>query len=346
MKRINLLLILMILLPFCVLAQNSTWAVKAVVKRGEALPVNVYLEDGTPVPVFAIYEDGNDHFMDVKGVHNGKIISIKLVQTNELLIPVKGITETGAILKVKAEDSMGNLLDVKGVSRDGNTINIAAVKAEGDYIPLKAISSEGVERNVKGVKFKRENVEMDVGDVKILAHLKALPTIDVGDIDNQWEIAASTDEGQKLSVVAINKKGKEFPVRALMPGKYPYLMDVRAEASFDIFIKFVKNDNGVVVIGIDEYGRLYEIKAKTTNGESFEVIGGEKKGNVIPIYILGSDSKKHPVKAISSEGHEFDVKGMKVMKSEIEGLIPVLDGYVKYYAHIKALAPAHANKKQ
>jgi hypothetical protein len=346
MKRINLLLILMILLPFCVLAQNPTWAVKAVAKGGEELSVNVYLEDGTPVPVFAIYEDGNDHFMDVKGVHNGKIISIKLVQTNDILIPVKGISETGDILKVKAEDSMGNILDVKGVSRDGNTINIAAVKMEGDYIPLKAISPEGVERNVKGVKFMRDNVEMEVGDVKILAHLKALPTIDVGDIDNKWEITASTDEGQNLSVVAINKKGKEYPVRALMPGKHPYLMNVRAQASsVDIFIKLVKNDKGVFVSGIDEFGRLYEIKAKATNGESFEVIGGEKKGNVIPIYVLGSDSKKHPVKAISSKGHEFDVKGIKVMESEIEGLIQVIDGYIEYYAHIKALAPAQANKK-
>ncbi len=345
MKRINLLLILMILLPFCVLAQNSTWAVKAVTKKGEALPVNVYLEDGTTVPVFAIYADGNDHFMDVKGVHNGKIISVKLVRTDDILIPVKGITETGNILKVKAEDSMGNILDVKGVTRDGNTINVAAVTAEGDYIPLKAISPEGVERNVKGVKFMLDNVEMEVGNAKILAHLKAFPTIDVGDIDNQWEISASTDDGQSLSVVAINKKGKEYAIKALMPGKYPYLMNVRAEASFDIFIKFVKNDNGVVLSGIDEYGRLYEIKAKTTNGESFEVIGGEKKGNVIPIYVLGADSKKYPVKAISSEGHEFDVKGIKVMKSEIEGLIQGIDGYVKYYAHIKALAPPQAIKK-
>ncbi len=344
MKRINLLLFLTILLPLCVFAQNSTWAVKAVDKGGIPLPVNVYLADGTPIPLVAIYEDNNDHFMDVKGIHNGEIISIKLVQANDIVIPVKGILQTGEILKVKAEDSMGNILDVKGVSRDGNTINIAAIKAEGNYIPLKAISPEGVERNIKGVKFKRDNVEMSIGDVKIVAHLKAFPTIDVGDIDNKWEITASTDEGQNLSVVAIDSKGKEYPVKALMPGKQPHLMDVRAEASFDIFIKFVK-DNGVVVRGIDEFGRLYEIKAKTTDGKSFEVIGGEKKGNIIPIYVLGSDNKKYPIKAVSSQGHEFDVKGIKVLKSEIEGLIPALEGYVKYYAHIKALAPAQADNK-
>ena len=345
MKRIRLFLFLMILLPFCVLAQNATWAVKAVAKGGEAYPVKVYLEDGASIPVFAIYEEGNDHFMDVKGVHNGKKISIKLVLTNDALIPVKGISENGDILKVKAEDPNGNILDVKGVSRDGNTINVAAVKGEGDYMPLKAISPDGVERNVKGIKFMRENVEMELSGVKILAHLKALPTIDVGDIDKKWEIAAFTDEGQSLSVVAINKKGKEYPVKAFMAGKYPYLMNVRGEASLDIFIKFVKNSKGVVVRGIDEYGRPYEIKAKAPGGEFFEVIGGEKKGNVIPIYILGSDGKKYPVKAISSEGHEFDVKGIKVLKTEVEGIIPGLDGDIKYYAHIKALAPAHANKK-
>ena len=101
MKRISIFLFLMILLPFSVLAQSATWAVKAVDKGGEAYPVNVYFEDGTSVPVFAIYEEGNDHFMDVKGIHNGKKISIKLVLANDVLIPVKGITENGDILKVK-----------------------------------------------------------------------------------------------------------------------------------------------------------------------------------------------------------------------------------------------------
>lgn len=344
MKRISLFVFLIMLLPFCGFGQNTTWAVKAVAK-GDAYPINVYLEDGTSVPVFAIYEEGNDHFMDVKGVHNGTKISIKLVLSNDILIPVKGISENGDILKVKAEDPDGNILDVKGVSRDGNTINVAAVKGEGDYIPLKAVSPEGVERSIKGVKFMRENIEMELNGVKILAHLKAIPTIDVGDIDKKWEIKATTDEGQSLTVVAINQKGKEYPVSALMAGEYPYLMNVRGEASIDIFVKFVKNDNGIEVSGIDEYGRLYDIKARASEGEFYEVIGGEKKGNVIPVYVVGADGKKYPVKAISSKGHEFDVKGMKAKTSDIEGLILGVKGDIAYYAHIKALAPAQANKE-
>ena len=344
MKRISILF-LIILLPICLIAQSTTWPVKAVVKEGKAYPVNVYLENGTAIPLFAIYEAGNDHFMDVKGVHNGEKISIKLVLTDDVLIPVKGITASGVILKVKAEDPDGNILDVKGVSRDGNTLNIAAIDGGGGYIPLKAISPEGVERDVKGVKFLRENVEMKIGDVKVLAHVKALPTIEVGDIDKKWEISAFTDEGNSLSFFAINKKGKEYPIKAFMAGKYPYLMNIRGESSFDIFIKFVKNKNGLVPTGIDEYGRLYEVVAKSNDGVSFAVIGGEKKGNVIPIYALGSDGQKFPAKAISSMGHEFDVKGIKVMKSDVEGIIVGLDGDVNYYAHIKALAPAQVNVK-
>ncbi len=345
MKRISTLLFLIILLPICLIAQSETWPVKAVIKKGKAYPVNVYLENGTAIPLFAIYEAGNDHFMDVKGVHDGKNISIKLVLTNDVLIPVKGITANGDILKVKAEDPNGNIIDVKGVNRDGNTINIAAVDVGGKYIPLKAISPAGVVRDIKGVKFMGENVEMELGGVKVLAHLKALPTIEVGDIEKKWEISASTDMGQSLSFFAVNKKGKEYSVKALMAGKYPYLMNVRAEASVDIYIKFVKNDDGVVPTGIDEYGRMYKLIAKTTNGESFAVIGGEKKGNVIPIFVLGSDGKKFPAKAISSKGHEFDVKGIKVLKSDVEGFIVGIDGDVNYYAHIKALAPSQANEK-
>ena len=67
MKRIYILLSI-ILLPFLLIAQSSTWPVKAITNEGKALPVNVYLEDGTSIPLFAIYEAGNDHFMDVKGV--------------------------------------------------------------------------------------------------------------------------------------------------------------------------------------------------------------------------------------------------------------------------------------
>ena len=209
-----------------------------------------------------------------------------------------------------------------------------------------AISPAGVEREVKGVKFMGQNVEMEFGDIKVIGHVKALPTIEVGDIDRKWEINATTDSGDKMNLFAINKKGREFPVRAEMAGKYPYLMNVKAEASIDIFVKLVKNDDGVMLTGIDEYGRLYDVKAKAANGETFTVIGGEREGNVIPILVVGADGKKLAVKATSSEGHEFDVKGIKVKDDDVEGIISGLNVWIRYYSHVKALAPAHANMKE
>lgn len=345
MKRIYILFSI-VLLPFFLIAQNATWPIKAVTQEGKALPVNVYLEDGISIPLFAIYESGNDHFMDVKGVYKGENISIKLIVSSDYLVPVKGVTENGDILKVKAEALNGKILDVKGVSRDGNTINIAAINEEGNNIPLKAISPTGVERDVKGVKFITENIEMKFGDIQVNGHVKALPTIEVGDIDSKWKITSMTENGVNLNIFAINKKGKAFPIKAEMAGKHPYLMNVRAEASFDIYIKLIKNEDDVVLSGIDEYGRLYEVKAKTENGESFIVIGGQKTGNVIPILVLGADDKKLPVKAISSMGHEFDVKGIKVKKDEVEGVISGINNVsISFYAHVKALAPAQTNEK-
>ena len=345
MKRITILLFSIILMPICLIAQPETWPVKAVNKTGEAIPVNVYLEDGTSIPLFAIYEAGNDHFMDVKGVYNGEKISIKLIASSDILVPVKGISVDGDILKVKAEDPDGMILDVKGVSRDGNTINIAAITREGQHIPLKAISPAGVEREVKGVRLMKGNVEMEFGEIQVIGHVKALPVIEVGDIDKIWAINATTDMGNSLSLFAISKKGKEFPIVAKMSGKHPYIMNVEAQASLDIFVKLVKNDDGVVLTGIDEYGRLYEVRAKSENGESFIVIGGETMGNVTPIFVVGVDGKKFPVKAISSMGHEFDVKGIKVKEDDVEGRISGLNTWIRYYAHVKALAPAQANDK-
>jgi len=344
MKRISLLLFAIILLPISMISQGEQWPVKAFAKNGKTLPVNVYLEDGTTVPVFAIYAAGNDHFMDVKGVHNGEKISIKMIASDEMYVPVKGISQAGNIYRVKAVDSDGTILDVKGVSRDGNTLNMAAIDQNDNFLPLKAVSPEGLEREVKGVKVMDEFFEMEFGDIKVIAHVKAIPVIKVGKIDSKWEIAAFANNEEKLNLVAINKDGREFPVSAEMPGKHPYLMNVRAESRIVIYIKLVKSKDGLVLSGLDEFGRRYAVRAKASNGEFYEVVGGKTAGNVTPIYVMGEGGTQIPLKAISSKGHEFDVKGIKVKEDDVEGTISGLNIWVSYYAHVKALAPAKLNQ--
>jgi hypothetical protein len=343
MKQIALLVFSIILMPICLMSQSDIWSVKAVADNGNTLPINAYFEDGTPVPVYAIYDEGNDHFMDVKAVHNGVKISIKLLTSDNILVPVKGISDNGDIMDVKAVDTDGTILDVKGVSRDGNTINIAAIQG-GSNLPLIAISPEGVKRDVKGIKFLAEKIEMEFGDLKVISHVKALPTIEVGEIENRWDVLAYNDNKESMKLVAINKKGKEYPIQAEMQGKRPYFMNVRGQqSSLYIFIKLIKKDKGTVLTGIDEYGRLYDVRAKTENGESYEVVGGKTTGNVTPILVLGPNGQEYPVKAISSEGHVFDVKGIKAKEDEVEGMISGLNVWIRYFAHVKALAPAQVN---
>lgn len=344
MKQITILFLTIILLPICLISQSEKWPVKAVYDSGEALSVNAYLEDGTAVPLYAIYEAGNDHFMDVKAVHNGKKISIKLITSDDILVPVKGISEKGDIYRVKAVGLNGEILDVKGVSRDGNAVNIAAIDGSKN-IPVKAVSPNGLVRDVKGIKFLIDKIEMEFGDIKVIGHVKALPTIEVGEIESKWEVAAFTNSKEKMRLIATNKKGKEYPIKAEMAGKRPYLMNVRAESSLDIYIKLVKTDNGLVLTGIDEYGRIYEVSAVTENGESYRVLGGKTLGNVTPIYVDGKSGNQYPVKAISSKGHEFDVKGLKAKKGDVEGMISGLNEWIRYYSHVKALAPAQGITK-
>ena len=343
MKRIILFLFAVALLPMSLISQNETWEVKAMVKSGKTLPINAYLEDGTAVPVFAIYAEGNDHFMDVKAVHNGKKISVKLIASNDVFVPVKGITEDGTILNVKAADSGGRILDVKGVSRDGNTLNIAAIGGDDKQYPLMAVSQDGVQRNIKGIKFMEENVEMSFGDIDVIGHVKAIPVVDVGDIDSEWNIAVKGQNDEMMKLVAVNEKGKQYAIRAEMPGKHPYMMNVKAGSSFIIHIKLVKDGTGTKVQGIDEFGRLYEVNAVGDGGGSYPVVGGMTTGNVTPVYITGPDGNKYPVIAISSEGHEFDVKGIKVKEDDVEGMISGMNVWIRYFAHVKALAPASAN---
>ena len=166
-------------------------------------------------------------------------------------------------------------------------------------------------------------------------------------IQKEKELSRSnfeTNEFENMDLFAINEAGKQFPIKAEMDGNFPYLMNVRADTRITIHVKVIKTNEGNVVTGIDAIGRLYDVRAIADSGESFEVVGGVIKGNVIPINVVSKDGSLFPVKAVSSLGDVFDVKGIKVKQDEVEDIISGLNNWVKYYAHIKALAPAQTNK--
>ncbi len=338
MKNIINFLIVAILIPFGMNAQLVTWEVKAFPKNGNEIPVNAYFEDGSIIPVTAILKDGDDHFMDVKLIFNNKELPIKLIASNDVYVPVKGITPEGKLINIKA-DFNGTLLDVKGVSRNGNIINIAAVDDDNKFWPIRAISPKGVTRDVQGIKFLTENVELEINGVSVIAHVKALPAADIKEVESKWSINAETMNGEMLELVCFNEKGKEYQIKANMEGSSANFMNVRGVSGTEIMIKLVKTDKKIIVQGIDEFGRLYRVEAKAKNGKLLSVYGGERTGNVIPIFVLDDDNNKLPVVAISSKGNKFDVHGLKVTNEEVEGIISGLNVWIRYYAHVKALAP-------
>lgn len=344
MKKYIISAIVAIILPLSLIAQDITWNVKAVPRFGTELDVNAHFEDGTILPVLAILKDGDRHFMDVKVIKDGVSIAVKVISCDQMYSPVKAITEDGKIIEIFAENNAGEKYEVKGVSRSGNTINLAAFVSEEKFIPLKAVSPEGITRDVAGVKFLLDNVEMEINGVKVLAHIKAIPTLEIKNVDSKWAISATNAEGDILDIVAITDKGKELPVKAIMKGNSAHLMDVKVMSSLEVAVKLMKIDEDYFVKAIDEFGRIYEVSAKDNKGNFYPVIGGEKRGNVIPILVEMNDGNKYPVKAISSAGDVFEVKGLKAIDNDVEGIISGWDVWIRYYAHIKALAPINGTK--
>lgn len=339
MKRYIISSIFLFLSVF-IIAQEAVWPVFAVEKNKE-YPIEAVFEDGTTLPVNAVIKEGDDHFMDVKVIRDGEALPIKLIVSNDYYVPVKAILPDGKLVDIKANSTKFGLLDLKGVSRDGNTVVIAAITTEEDFLKVKAISPDGKsEREVRGIKFLASNEEMKIGDVKIQAHVKAIPVVDAKGIDSRWSVKAMNIDGEDMELVAVNVKGREFPVVAKMKGMTPCVLDVRAtSSSLDIYVKLVKEGDRSYLIGIDDYYRKYEVKAKDKNGEYYEVIGLEKVGNLITIQAELPDGTLLPVKAVSSKDHFFDVKGIKLKEDEIEGTFYGEEDIIHYHAHVKAIVP-------
>lgn len=345
MKKYILTSIIAIVLPFSIIAQNITWPVKALQKFGQDLVVNAYFDDGTIVPLTAVMKDNDTHFMDVKVVKDGQNISVKICACDDLLLPVKAVLDDGTMIDLFATDNSGEKYEIKGVSREGNLIVIAAIISDEKQIPLIALSPEGKTWNIYGVKFTLDNVEMEINETKVAAHVKALPALEIEGVESKWTVSAVASNGSHFDLFAITDKGKELPLEALMKGRSAQFMEVKAKSSLDVLVKLIKSDDGTVSLkAIDEFGRVYDVKAKNEMGVMYDVIGGEKTGNVIPVYAVNENGTHIPVKAISSAGHEFDIHGVKAYEKDVEGIISGWDVWIRYYAHVKAMAPIQEMK--
>ena len=303
------------------------------------LTVKAFGNSGKVIDVVAVMEEGDNCFMNVKGIDGDEKIAVKLVASDSVYIPVFAITANGTKMSIKAVNGQGRQYDVKGISRFGNTIRIAAVVG-GSFHDIIALSEMGDKRQVAGVKFKDDNVEMEIGSVRIVAHVKALPTIEVKTEETVWDIKAMGSDGTSLDVIALNKKGKEYSVKAYSEGGSFALLNVKSDTGQDMInIKLTKNDEGILVTAIDYYGRKFPLKVKTADGKYLDVVGGKINGRSIDIRAYSPEGTEYTINAISPEGDKYDVRGLKIIDNEKEGYIQGHEGLVFFFAHVKAIPP-------
>ena len=162
---------------FATASDTQVWHIKAVHPNGGLLDVKAIDQDGVKHDVKAIEQSGNRHILDIKAFVGGKVLAVKVLVSDDWLGPVKAVHEDGTILDVKALTADGRRLDVKAVSRAGHVLDIKAIGAERRLFGIKAVYPAGQLYDVKGVKMSEAEVELELAETKVRAHVKALPQV-------------------------------------------------------------------------------------------------------------------------------------------------------------------------
>jgi hypothetical protein len=339
MKKFGLISLFLSFVIFS-FAQMDTWQVRAIKNNGDFIDLKAIDDSGTQYDIVALVKSGDLQLMDVKALKNGKLLPVKMLVSDEFYVPVKAIDNGGVILKVKAIDTDGTLLDVKGVSRMGNMTRIAAIQGEDNFLAIKAIDPNGNMRDIYGIKFTEEFVEMEIYGVKVTAHIKALPAAKTTGDHPVWNVISISSDGNSLDVVAIDQKGKEHPIKAMPNGTSTQMLNIKALVHKNkLDVKLLKVENKISLVAIDDVGRTLEIKAKDSTGKFLDIKGITKGSHIIDIKAVSATGEMLGVKAISPSGDLYDVKGVKVKDVDFEGSFVGFVKTVPYYAHVKGLPP-------
>ncbi|WP_299519163.1 hypothetical protein [Winogradskyella sp.] len=152
--------------------------------------------------------------------------------------------------------------------------------------------------------------------------------------DVLWDVKAYMPEAKLIKVKAVDKAGNLYAIKGLQTYDDTSLLDIKCLYNEAVLpVKLVISDNSYALKAIKKDGSVLDVKAITDNGEQFSIQGIQRTGNTVSIRVMGKDNKTFKVFAISPEGNVNDVKGIKMLRDNIE---TVVNG-VKVYAHVKAL---------
>jgi hypothetical protein len=156
--------------------------------------------------------------------------------------------------------------------------------------------------------------------------------------DIYWNVKAILPDGQSLDVKVFNSAGDPFDIKAIQNSDQDNLLDVKAFVDGEkLPVKILVSKNQFTpVVAITNKGNAYKLKAVTPEGEELQVIGVKRFGNIIVMKAVTKKGKFYGVKAISPSGQLNDVKGIKINFQDREMSLKGHD----IYSHVKAMHPA------
>ena len=154
--------------------------------------------------------------------------------------------------------------------------------------------------------------------------------------DILWDIKAYMPEAKLIKIKAIDKDGNMYAVKAIQNFDDTSILDVKAIVNEKLLpVKLIVKEKDIYfpLKAITSDGTLLDIKAITETGELLPVKGVGQSGIVVHIRAIDEDNSFHSIFAISPEGQVNDVKGIKMLTTNLETTI----NGVSIFAHVKAL---------
>ncbi|SDS34670.1 hypothetical protein SAMN04515667_1969 [Formosa sp. Hel1_31_208] len=154
--------------------------------------------------------------------------------------------------------------------------------------------------------------------------------------DIHWDVKAYRPEAELLKIKAIAKDGTIYDVKAIQNSDDISVLNVK------VIVNGKRLPVKLIVKGDDRYyplkcinsdGTLIDIKAITKEGDILDVKGVSKSGNIIHIRAITKNDVSYNIIAISPDGKVNDVKGIKMLDTEVEAII----NGVSIFSHVKAL---------
>ena len=161
------------------------------------------------------------------------------------------------------------------------------------------------------------------------------PEVEITD-DIYWQVKAYHPDVKLLRVKAVDGKGNYYDVKAIQDSDDTSLLNVKALVDgkrLPIKLIIIENDDYYPLKAITEDGMIMDVRAITEEGLKLPVKGVSKTGNIIHLRAIDDNLEYYNIISISPFGEVNQVKGLKMMDSDVEAII----NGVKIFAHVKAI---------